>query len=274
MDCRPKVRFALIKSALSSSRLPGLDYALNPYVGCQHGCLYCYAPDYTYISEARELWGKVIYVKQNMLEVLQREVLKKPKGTVGVGTITDAYQPLEAIYSLARSSIKTLLISGFKVSVQTKSSFVIRDIDIFMKYRSRVDIGFTITVFNDKKAKIIEPCSSPPSQRIRVLRALSSNGITVWAFLGPLILWGDIKDFISDVDLILAQISGYVDHVYYDRMRLKPNIFRAEEPLRTIFIRSAKNTEQLMSLVKRLCDKHGLNCIPAFNEATEAKLNI
>lgn len=274
MDCRPEIRFISVKNVLSPSRLPGLNYALNPYIGCQHGCLYCYAPNYTYIDDIRKNWGKIVYVKENLIDVLPKEALRKPKGTVGVGTITDAYQPIESIYKLSRASIRNLLSHGFKISIQTKSSLLLRDTDIYTKYKSSIDIGFTITTSYDYKAKIIEPCSAPPSQRMKTLKILSEMGISVWAFIGPMIMWNDIEEFSKDVEQILMEIGNYVDYVYYDQMRLKPNIYSINNEILAMFIKSARKKEQLISHIIKLCDKYGVKCIPAFFDTGVYKLSF
>ncbi|MEM2852825.1 MAG: hypothetical protein QW438_06515 [Ignisphaera sp.] len=91
-----------VRQALTKSGLPDLDYALNPYLGCGHGCLYCYAKIYTRLSEVVANWGKIIAVKKNLLDILTNEVERLKRGTVGIGTITDPYQPIEAIYRLTR----------------------------------------------------------------------------------------------------------------------------------------------------------------------------
>ncbi|MEM2389905.1 MAG: radical SAM protein, partial [Ignisphaera sp.] len=149
-----------VRQALTKSGLPDLDYALNPYLGCGHGCLYCYAKIYTRLSEVVANWGKIIAVKKNLLDILTNEVERLKRGTVGIGTITDPYQPIEAIYRLTRSSIDILARNGFKVSIQTKNSLVVRDIDILKKYRDAVDVGLTITSADDSMMHTFEPYSS------------------------------------------------------------------------------------------------------------------
>ena len=93
----PKVRTVMCKTALSPSRLPGLDYALNPYKGCAHGCVYCYAPYVIKVPVSE--WTDVI-AKGNIAEVLSKEVPRP--GVVGLGTVTDPYQPLEKELCLTR----------------------------------------------------------------------------------------------------------------------------------------------------------------------------
>ena len=91
----PIYRRIKVKQALSRSGLPDIDYALNPYAGCYHGCIYCYARAYTRYKDAAQNWGQVIYIKENIVDVLRKEVRRKKKGIVGISTITDPYQPIE-----------------------------------------------------------------------------------------------------------------------------------------------------------------------------------
>jgi DNA repair photolyase len=171
------------KSALSPSRLPGFDYSLNPYKGCAHGCKYCYAPNILRIPRGK--WGGFVQVKRNIPKVLASELKNKKKGTVGVSTTTDPYQPLEEKYELTRLCLMQLQRYDFPVSIITKSSLVSRDIDILTGF-SEVEVGFTITTLNDKERMIMEPCTSPIESRIKALKECSKSGITTYAFLGPL----------------------------------------------------------------------------------------
>ena len=93
-----KIREVKCKSALSSSSLPGLDYSLNPYRGCQHNCAYCYVPNVLRIQ--RKEWGSFVEVKTNIPVVLSKELKKKKPGVVGLSTVTDPYQPIEKKYHL------------------------------------------------------------------------------------------------------------------------------------------------------------------------------
>ena len=93
MNPRRKIKIIeiTVKKGLTKSGLPDIDYALNPYLGCLHGCIYCYARNYTYVKEIRDNWGEVVAVKINLLDVLRKELSMTRKGVVGVGTITDPY---------------------------------------------------------------------------------------------------------------------------------------------------------------------------------------
>ena len=118
-------------SALNRSGLSELDYTLNPYLGCLHACRYCFAVDMTPHREAREMWGSTVAVRVNILDVLKKEIHRLRRGVVGVSTITDPYQAVEGRYGITRSCTEMLLRNGFRVSVQTKSPLVRRDVEIF-----------------------------------------------------------------------------------------------------------------------------------------------
>ena len=189
-----------VKTAISKSNLPELDYAVNPYTGCQHRCIYCFAIDFTIIDEAREKWGEVVYVKRNLMDVLKKQIKGMKRGITGLSSITDPYQPAEAIYGLTRESIRILLSNGFRVTVQTKSPLASRDIGLFASHKDLIDVGVTITTIDQKKALEIETQTPSPAQRVRLLERLHSNGIKTWIFIGPIIKgFNDSKDEVEKI---------------------------------------------------------------------------
>jgi len=127
-----RIREVKCKTALSKSNLPGLDYSLNPYRGCQHSCAYCYVPNVLRIK--RNEWGSFVDVKTNIPNVLSKELRIKKPGVVGISTITDPYQPAENNYKLTRYCLEQLLRHDFPVCIQTKSDLVARDIDLISKF--------------------------------------------------------------------------------------------------------------------------------------------
>ncbi len=201
------------RRALGRSNLPGIDYTLNPYIGCMHGCVYCYSRLYC-PKEVGTNWGEVVVVKSNIAEVLRREIRRKSKGKIALSTLTDAYQPVERDEKITRKLLQMLLNSGFSVSIQTKSDLVLRDADIITSHS--VDVGFTITTLDDGLAKVVEPGAPAPSKRVRALERLHSEGVKTWIFLGP-ILPGAEDDVETIVELARATDSILV----YDKYRVK-----------------------------------------------------
>lgn len=215
-----RVYYTIVDTALSKSGLPGLDYALNPYLGCSHGCIYCYARMYTRDKRASSNWGRVVVVKKNLVDVLREEVARYKPGTVGVGTITDPYQPVEAIYGLTRRSIETLVAKGFQVSIQTKNPLVLRDLELLAEHRSLVDVGFTITTLEWRKASLIEPSAPPPRARALALRKLAGKGVKTWVFYGPII--PGFNDGDEEIEVITSLAAETGSALYYDPLHVKP----------------------------------------------------
>ncbi len=202
------------KTAISKSNLPELDYAVNPYSGCQHRCIYCFAIDFTRIDEARENWGKVVYVKANLIEALKKQIKGMKRGITGISTVTDAYQPAEARYKLTRQAVKLILENGFRVTVQTKSPLAARDIDIFTDHKKTLDIGVTITTLDKKKALEIETQTPAPSERIKLLEKLHQAGLKTWIFIGPII--HGFNDSLEDLEEIFEIAQNTDSRVIYD----------------------------------------------------------
>lgn len=240
--------------------MPDLDYALNPYIGCYHACTYCYARLYTRMREVAEKWGDVVAVKVNLIDVLRKEAVATSKGVVGVGTITDPYQPVEATYKLTRKSLEILLQYGFKVSVQTKSPLVTRDLDLLSRYRGRVDVGFTITTLKKEVASQIEPRAPPPKERARALRVLSDSGIKTWVFYGPIIPGLNDDDVTIDDLLQLARSTN--SELYYDSLHVKPFMLGDHPLTRYAKLAEAYSWDELFKRIEGRCREYSVECKP------------
>ena len=177
------IRQVKCKTALSSSSLPGLDYSLNPYGGCQHNCAYCYVPNVLRID--RQEWGDFVDIKTNIPVVLSKELKKKKPGVVGISTVTDPYQPVEKRYQLTRYCLEQLLRYDFPIGIQTKSSLVVRDIDIISNF-SDAEVMMSIATLNEDEKKLLEPYSSSIQERLDALRDFSNAGVKTSVFFGPI----------------------------------------------------------------------------------------
>jgi DNA repair photolyase len=257
------VYLTTVKSALSETGLPDLKYALNPYMGCAHGCVYCYARLYTRDKRASENWGGVVVVKYNLPRVLEREVWSRERGVVGVGTITDPYQPVEAYYEITVKSLRILLRAGFPVSIQTKNPLVLRDLELLVKHRDLVDVGFTITTLNYEKAKFIEPHAPPPSSRVEALRRLSARGVKTWVFYGPVIPGlNDDEETTRQLVKLAAETNSTL---YYDPLHVKPFMKNPSHPLSEHIQRATWEWRlRVEENVLKTCRELGVKCKPGF----------
>jgi DNA repair photolyase len=251
---------------LSKTGLYDLDYAYNPYAGCYHGCRYCYGRAYTRYEEVAEAWGEIIYVKENAMEVLLEEVRRARRGVVGVSTITDPYQPIEAEERLTRRGLEVLFGSGFEVSIQTKSPLVLRDLDILSKYRDRVDVGITVTTLDPQVAGLIEPRAPEPGSRAEALRRLSMEGISTWVFLGPIMK--GVNDSPEAIEGIVALAAETGSKLYYDFFRMKRGLAVAMSPVKERYPEAVSLEHgwrtRVAEIVEMLCEREGVSREPAF----------
>jgi len=214
------VREIKCKSLLNLSQLA--DYCINPYVGCEHSCKYCYAESITRrFSFHKEPWGEFVDVKVNALEVLRKELKTKNRGSVFISSLTDAYQPLEKKYELTRRILEMLLKFHFPICIQTKSSLVTRDTDLLKKFDD-CEVGFTVTTLDENVKKNFEPFSSTVKEKLDSIKQLKENGIRVYVFFGP------ILPYLSDNNLdeffkIMNELK--VDEVMIDRLNLKAGVW-------------------------------------------------
>lgn len=201
-----QIREIRAKTILSRSMVA--DYAVNPYVGCQHDCVYCYAQYMKRFTGHREEWGAFVDVKVNAAELLAKEVLKKRPGKVWISGVCDAYQPIERRYRLTRQCLEVLVEADWPVTVQTKAPLVLRDLDILKRF-AHAEVGFTITTADERMRKIFEPGAPPVAKRIEALQQLHAEGIRTFAMIAPVL---------PGAEKLPALLKGHADHVLIDRL--------------------------------------------------------
>ncbi|MCX8032772.1 MAG: radical SAM protein [Thermoleophilia bacterium] len=200
------VREKQVKSILSPSKV--YDYALNPYVGCEHACAYCYARFMRRFTGHREPWGEFVDVKTNAPDLLRREIMRKPVGTVWVSGVCDPYQPLERQYRLTRQCLEILVENQWPICVQTRSPLVLRDLDV-LRLGSRLEVGFTITTGDDEIRRLFEPRASSVQERLEGLAVLHEAGIKTFAMIAPIL---------PGAEKLPKLLAGKVDHILVDRL--------------------------------------------------------
>jgi DNA repair photolyase len=202
------VKTIIAKSVLNKSKI--FDYCINPYTGCQINCRYCYARLFMKrYSGHKEPWGEFIDVKINAAEVLGSQLAGAKKGVVWISSVCDPYQPIEETYEVTRRCLEVLAVKQFPVNIQTKSTLILRDLDILREFE-QVEAGFTITTDDEVVARQFEPGAPPIKQRIAALKNIRSTGIATFAFIGP-ILPGNPQN-------LIRYLEDAADRVLIDRM--------------------------------------------------------
>jgi DNA repair photolyase len=169
------------------------DRSINPYRGCEHGCIYCFArPTHAYLGLSPGLdFESKLYMKPDAPGLLARELSARnytPR-TIAIGTNTDPYQPIERRYAIMRRILEVLERAGHPVGIVTKSNLVTRDIDILSRMASRklVRVGISVTSLDAKLARIMEPRAPTPERRLEALRMLASAGVPTSVMVAPII---------------------------------------------------------------------------------------
>lgn len=259
----PRVAEVRTRVALPPSRLPGLDYALNPYVGCQHDCLYCYAPYVT--KRPRSEWTKV-RARTDLPMALAKE-LKGKKGMIGLGTVTDPYQEVERHLLITRRCLMEIIPSGLKVSALTKSDLILRDLDLYKELQG--EVGITVTSVCDALSREFEPGAPLPGKRLAALEQLAEAGINAYALIGPLLPVIEEKDA---VELLDALEGTGIKWVMIDRFRPRSGMYqdirsRAGMEMTADRLEKAhrmKDYQGLEAFIRRKCAEKGLRCVDAF----------
>lgn len=206
---------AISESQLWKKRLG--DWVVNPFVGCEHGCLHCYCPSMPGVrcfngGRSQREWGDYLLPKPGFVEALRRQLKTftpdKAKrtdwgnGWVLMSFLTDCYTPAEAKLKVTRECLKLLLDAGHKVRVQTRSALVERDFDLLSAHRDRVLLGTSLPYLDDDLARVLEPRAAAPTRRLAMLRNAAQAGIPVYVAIAPVMPWQGP----ADVALMLEKV--------------------------------------------------------------------
>jgi DNA repair photolyase len=190
---RTEVIWENARSIIGSNDSPDIffEYSINPYRGCEHGCIYCYArPTHSYLNLSPGLdFETKIIAKRNIATLLRAELARKnyqPK-LIAIGTATDCYQPLERELRLTRAVIELMHETRHPFALVTKSSGVERDLDLIapMAAQGLASVSVTITTLDAELARKLEPRAAAPHRRLRTLKTLSEAGVPTVVSLAP-----------------------------------------------------------------------------------------
>ncbi|HEY4857202.1 MAG TPA: PA0069 family radical SAM protein [Xanthobacteraceae bacterium] len=169
------------------------DRSINPYRGCEHGCIYCFArPTHAYLGLSPGLdFESKLFAKPDAAKLLERE-LSAPNyvpRTIAIGTNTDPYQPIEREHQIMRRILEVLDRCGHPVGIVTKSALILRDIDILsrMARRKLVKVALSVTTLDGKLARVMEPRAATPARRLEALRQLTAAGVPASVMVAPII---------------------------------------------------------------------------------------
>ncbi len=225
-DQRPatQVRQEQARSALTKNDSPDIhfDYAVNPYRGCEHGCIYCYArPTHSYLNLSPGLdFETQIIAKINIAQVLRQELQRKNYviSMINIGSATDCYQPIERELKLTRSLLELMLELGHPCSLVTKSAGVERDLDVLraLARRQLVAVYITLTTLDAKLARVLEPRAAAPYRRLQVIERLARAGVPVGVSVAP-----QIPFINEDMEQVLeAAAQAGARSAFYSVLRL------------------------------------------------------
>ena len=250
----------------------GVDYNMNLYKGCSHGCIYCDSRSACYHIEN----FAVVRGKENALKILEQELIKKERGLIGIGAMSDTYNPQEIKYKQTREALKLIKKYGYGISIDTKSDLILRDIELLKEIneKNNVIIKFTITTPKDDLSKIIEPNVCVTSKRLTAIKKLSDNGIFTGIMMNPSLPF--ITDSAEDIKLLveLAYENGAkFIHTYFG-MTLRENqrdyyyekLGKHFKGLKQKYINTYKesynclvpNYRELYKIFVTECDKYGI----------------
>lgn len=208
-----KIKEIKSKSIIQKSGLPGSDYVINPYIGCLHGCIYCYARFMKRFTNHPEPWGQFIDVKINAPDLIPQNTKKYENKSIGISSVTDAYQPIERKYKLTRRVLKNLILLQPDLWILTKSDLVVRDIDLLKQFK-KCAVGVSLSTLDDKVRKEVEPFAAPVEKRINALKELKEAGIKTHVFISP------IFPFLTEWRGIIDKTKNFADEFWFENLNL------------------------------------------------------
>lgn len=285
---------SIVSGYAEENRWFGINYNMNIYKGCCHGCIYCDSRSQCYGIEDFDR----VRAKANSIEIIRKELKgKRRKGVVGTGSMSDPYNPFEEKMMLTRGALEQIDSLNFGVAIATKSSLVTRDIDILKRIKSHspVLIKTTITTLDDGLCKKIEPNVATSSERFKAIKELSSNGIFSGILLMPILPFvNDTEENIIGIVERASKVGAKFIFAYGMGLTLRQNqrdyyymqlnkIFKDKNLVKMYMDNfgeayecSSLNSKKLWITFKNQCEKYGIlykmkDIIEAYKKAYEVE---
>jgi len=221
MPHKTEVSVANKSKLITDTGFKGYDYCLNPYVGCQYGCAYCYVQ--FFVTDKKLQWGEFVRTRDHLLHKLPKEIPNVANGSrLVIGTMTDPFQPVERKYKLTNSALSIITNKDLpqfnKVGIFTRSPIILDSLDLIVQLPKPV-VHFTITPYPPEMMRKIEPYSTITKTRWKVVKALKDSGIRVHVNVAPLLPTLS-EEFIEPFIQQLTDIN--VDEYFVDPMQAYP----------------------------------------------------
>lgn len=199
-----------VNDYLTKSNLPASDYVINPYVGCPHGCKYCYASFMKRFTQHKEEWGTFIDVKKCSKKINLKKIEHK---RVFLSSVTDCYNEFEQKYELTRNILEQLVNVECQLSISTKSKLILRDLDLLEKMKN-LTVSMSINTLDESFKNDMDNASSI-HDRLNTLKELHKNGIKTVLFMSP------IFPYITDFKEIIDVSKDYINEYWFENLNLR-----------------------------------------------------
>jgi len=260
-----KIKEIKVKSIIVKSSLPEGDFVINPYIGCVHGCKYCYARFMKRFTGHTEAWGSFVDVKINAPDLIPTNTEKYKDKSITMGSVTDPYQPIERRYKLTRQILEKLIpLQPRLVDIMTKSDLVLRDIDLIKQFQNCI-IVLSLSILDEKIRKELEPLSSSADKRINTLKELHKAKIPTALFISP------IFPEVTNWKHLINKTKIFVDEYWFENLNLYPsienniyNFLRKNKPeliekYQKIYSKNSNYWENEERKIKKFCKKDKIN---------------
>lgn len=212
-----KVKEIEVKSIITKSHLPESDYVINPYIGCGHGCIYCYARFMRRFTGHTEDWGDFVDVKINAPELIPQKSDKYKGKEIVIGSVTDPYQKVEEKYKVTRKILEKLTSFDSSFTIITKSDLVTRDIDLLKQFKN-ITVAISMCCDSDDIRKNVDINASAIEKRIESIKKLHENNIRTVIFISP------IFPLLSDWKSIISKTKEYTDEYWFENLNVYPSV--------------------------------------------------
>ena len=268
----------IVKDLVTKSNLPASDYVINPYVGCPHGCRYCYACFMKRFTGHSEEWGSFIDIKQCDKPISQKKLQGK---SVFLSSVTDCYNPFEEKYKITRNILEQLISIDCELNISTKSNLVLRDIDL-LKQCKNLKVSISVNTLDEKFKNDMDNASSI-QERLETLETLYKNGIYTVLFMSP------VFPGITDYREIIEKTNKYVDEYWFENLNLRGEYKSSilsyinthypglKDKYEAIYLeKDSTYWNTLADLLNTYCDGLGLNYVNYFyhEKLVREKLNV